>query len=240
MFCPSPREFKGRVIRCGKCKTCLAHSASVKRWVVKTRIVAEIGAAQRTWFVTLTLRKNMSDQLGYRLVQRWLKRLRKASSDPIRYACVAEHGSKTGRLHYHVVLHGPISLTERTVRSKWRGGISQATLVGSTDARNVALYSSKVASYTAKGGRFRFSQGYGSRPIKRMMTNDIVQAVLAEWPKARIRIGGQLVPDRLQGPRPTGVSSRWSDDLKRDAHETYVAMKKGEQGKRRLPLPYKT
>lgn len=194
-MCTDLKEVKGRLRACGKCPQCLER----KRWIYSARIAAECFVHPRTWFVTLTLRKNMSDKTGYKLVQRWLKRVRKGLSSPIRYACVAEHGSKaTMRLHYHVVVHGELSLTQRSLRSKWRGGISQAKLVHFGDAGNVGQYSSKMARYTAKGHRFRFSQGYGSRALTKVWENEILQACLAYWPDARVRLSGITMPFKLR------------------------------------------
>lgn len=192
MSCENPRDYRGLSLPCGSCRYCL----KLKRWYYSARIVAECSVAEKNWFVTLTLRRRMYDQIGYRLVQRFLKRVRKKVS--VRYACVAEHGGKsTRRLHYHLVLHGGVYLTQRTIRRSWKGGISQAVLVGRCDAKNVGLYSSKLANYTAKGSRFRFSQRYGTWVLHKWMDNPIVQEVLRNEPKAVIRISGYRMPRRL-------------------------------------------
>jgi hypothetical protein len=144
----------------------------------------------------------MSDAMGYKLVQRWLKRLRKKMHpERVRYACVAEHGgSSTKRLHYHAVLHGPTWLTERVIRRTWRGGFSEATLVASGDARLVARYSSKVAGYTAKGSRFRFSQAYGSMALGlidgRIKLGEVLGDLYSLGP-VRVSIGGVNMPRRM-------------------------------------------
>lgn len=233
MTCSKPQIFRGKEVSCGRCQSCLERKLSLKRWFVRSRITSEICVAPRSWFVTLTLRKSMSDQIGYRIVQRWLRRMRKAKFGPLRYACVAEHGSRsTRRLHYHVVLHGPTTLTERRIRSMWRGGISEATLIRSTDAQSVARYSSKAAGYTAKGGgRLRCSLGYGSQALVKLMNSEIVQEVRREFPEARVRLRGCLIPMGLL-PEAPPFRSRWSDELKRDAHQCYVAMKNEKPRKR--------
>lgn len=200
MGCETPRLFKGKEIPgCnGKCRSCLRTA----RWRTSARIAAECFASEKNWFVTLTLRRSMSDATGYKLVQRWLKRLRKRLQPArVRYACVAEHGgSSTKRLHYHVVLHGPMSLTERGIRKTWRGGFSEATLVGSGDARRVARYSSKVAGYTAKGTRFRFSQAYGSMALGlidgRIKLGEVLGDLYSLGP-VRVSVGGVNMPRRM-------------------------------------------
>lgn len=159
----------------------------------------------------------MTDAVGYTLVQRWVKRLRKDPrfSRSLRYAAVAEHGGNaTKRLHYHVVLHGPTSLTERAIRKKWRGGFSEATLVKSGDAQSVARYSAKVAGYMAKGTRFRFSQGYGSWAVGRIAgRTNLVEAMdaLFSLGPVRVRIGGINLPWRMLPDVP--FRSRFDPDL---------------------------
>lgn len=230
MPCLSPLSFQGKDVPCGKCRFCL----SLKRWRYSARISAECHWHPRTWFVTLTLRKKMSDKVGYLLVQRWLKRVR-ASGVSLRYAAVAEHGSQaTMRLHYHVVVHGDHSLTQRQLRSKWRGGISQATLVTSGDAANVARYSSKLARYVSKegSGRFRFSQGYGSRAVRNICLSPLVSTVLQAFPGSSLRIGGinmprEMVPD-LAAERLMNLTKEELDEVDevRKAHALAVAERK--------------
>ena len=178
----------------GRCSYC----RRLKKWYYSSRIVAECSVHEKSWFVTLTLRFKMTDGVGYKLVQRFLKRLRK--KDSVRYACVAEHGGKsTRRLHYHLVLHGGPYLTQRSIRKCWKGGISQAVLVGGGDALNVARYSSKLANYTSKGGRFRFSQAYGSSAMKKWMP--AVEVVSKEFRceilDMVLRFGSHRMPRKL-------------------------------------------
>lgn len=197
MPCPTPRTFKGYVVSCGVCPHCL----NMKRWLYRSRILLEMSEAQKTWFVTLTLRRKMSDEVGYKIVQRWLKRVRKKmKGESLRYAAIAEHGSQaTRRLHYHVVVHGPCSLTERTLRRSWRGGISEATLVSAGNAEAVARYSSKMSSYVVKGlgvSRFRFSLGYGSKVIQSVLSSPMLKAVSDAFPFSKVsavRVHGSRV-----------------------------------------------
>jgi len=161
--------------------------------------VCEVARAKKNWFVTLTLRRNMSDGVGYRFVQRWLKRLRKFVS--VRYACVAEHGlTRTMRLHYHVVLSGGPELTQRVIRSTWRGGISEATLIVSGAAGHAARYSSKMARYVTKGGaRFRFSQGYGSAALRELASRGLARKVCDVFPGAQVvRVAGVRLSRKLR------------------------------------------
>lgn len=226
-MCLQTKEIRGNVVPCGVCAACRER----KRWIYTARIVSEMFVADRSWFVTLTLRKRMNDKTGYKVVQRWLKRCRKVWRGKVRYACVAEHGgSKTHRLHYHVVLHGGWWLTQRSIRSQWRGGISEATLIRSGRAGNAARYSSKAARYTAKGNRFRFSQGYGSQAVNKVVTNETVQAVLAAFPDARLRLDGVNVPAKLQ---PVRV---FRSSFTQEQHDDWLQAKRDDYGgKERRP-----
>jgi len=202
MSCLSPLTVHGKDVPCGKCSSCLA----LKAWVLRARMVAECHAAPRSWFVTLTLRRQMSDATGYRLVQRFLKRVRKGrgkvKGQTIRYACVAEHGSLHGRLHYHLLMHGSEELSYRSIRNAWRGGISETKMI-SGSASGVAMYTSKVARYVSKGGaRFRMSLGYGSKALADTLTRELPNAIRVLWPDARIRIHGPTMPRKPLPPTP--------------------------------------
>nr|QJB20217.1 MAG: replication initiator protein [Microvirus sp.] len=182
MSCSSPKEVRGVVVSCKKCPEC----SRFKAWLFTARCAAEISVAERTWFVTFTLRREMSDRIGYRLVQRFLKRLRAGTKMRLRYACVAEFGAKGGRLHYHLLVHGPAALTERLIRSKWRGGISEATLIrrsspSAAAGASSAWYLSKAARYlTKQSGRVRFSQAYGSSALKVVLSH-VLPSLPPDW-----------------------------------------------------------
>ena len=95
----------------------------------------------------------------------------------------------------------------------------RSVLVGFTDAKSVALYSSKLARYTAKGGRFRFSQAYGSLVMKMWFQNPVVVEVFREFPGCFPRVSGMRIPRRLyrdQLPVPVDVVFR--DDVWRECH----------------------
>lgn len=116
--------------KCRKCPTCLRHRAA--QW--RIRAEAEINAAPRTWFGTLTLRPEEQFKARCRAEQRlanggtvftklsaseqfrevhreigrdltlWLKRIRKESGATLRYCLVAE-AHKSGLPHYHCLIH---------------------------------------------------------------------------------------------------------------------------------------
>lgn len=117
-------------VRCRRCSTCLRARASVWR----QRCRQEIGAAERTWFGTLTLRseeqfrlamqaegrverggsrwEELSDSERFRAraaeasreLTLWLKRIRKESEATLRYCLVVE-AHKSGDPHWHCLVH---------------------------------------------------------------------------------------------------------------------------------------
>ena len=105
---------------------------------------------------TLTYRDVNSDHLDD--TTRWLHRLRKSYSDPLRYCLVAELGAKAGRYHNHVLLHCTDKLTWRVAHDTWDEGFSHFKLVSKDQA--AASYVSKYLSKSAKE-RIRASRGYG-------------------------------------------------------------------------------
>lgn len=117
-------------VRCRKCPTCLRFRAS--QWTARAR--AELQAAPRTWFGTMTLhpaehfrisclaevqmrargtewRELSPDEQFYarhslisKEITKWLKRVRKESGSRLRY-CLTAEAHKSGLPHYHILVH---------------------------------------------------------------------------------------------------------------------------------------
>lgn len=180
------RAFKYGIkeFECGSCPECMQKRASywVLRTVAETRYRRSIG--QSTCMVTLTYDNFARDDRGHLLpdaehggyielpsdrsircdkrdVQLFMKRLRKKfGSTDIKYLATAEHGSRTGRAHYHVILfgvefgdlrqykkskRGNMIYTSRTLSSLWKHGI--CTVDSCSVSGAVARYCTK---YTLK------------------------------------------------------------------------------------------
>lgn len=154
--CYRPLRTRGMFVRCRQCAGC--HREHRSSWC--RRISTEIKTAPRTWFVTLTYRRLPNDD-GYDQVQQWLKRVRKNSKERIRYVVATEYGSRTGRLHQHLAVHGEKSLKYDHVHTTWKSGLSEARLCGTTTG-DVAKTARYIAKYLTKGReRVRASSGYG-------------------------------------------------------------------------------
>ena len=167
-------------VACRKCARCLRRRR--REWTMRS--AAEISMAQRTWFVTLTIRpaqlyiceviankrdiqlmeRTQEEQERARFaviveeIQRFLKRIRKNSKAKLRYICVQEL-HKNGNPHYHLLIHEVEgTLTKAVLQTAWSYGFSQAKLADPKTAIYVCKYLTK-----GEGARVRASLGYGRR-----------------------------------------------------------------------------
>lgn len=173
-------------VRCRRCPWCL-HAAK-REWI--TRMTREIMMAQRSWLVTLTFApeahdallaraiaathldgvewENLSederfkrwDRVEYCEVAKYLKRLRKSVGRDVRMCCVTE-AHKSGRPHYHLVLHEPnggAPITWRKITAPWKLGFPAAVLV--KEGPKAAYYVGKYLGKSVRA-RVRASQRYG-------------------------------------------------------------------------------
>lgn len=109
------------------------------------RAEAEWWDHPRTWFFTGTFREQTGDYEVVRdEVTRFLKRLRKATPDPMRYLILPEP-HKSGKLHVHGLLHGQETLSYRNVANAWQAGFYKVKLAD--DYRSAGY----VCKYAAKG-----------------------------------------------------------------------------------------
>lgn len=174
--------------KCRRCAPCL--KARSLEWTYRAK--AELQAAARTWFGTMTLSPEQhwlaslrwerakagrkwaelspdeQFQARHEVIAKeittWLKRVRKESGARLRYLLVAE-AHKSGLPHYHILVHevSPLeTVGERTLRRQWKLGHSKFKLV---EGRAVAGY---VAKYLAKAAeaRVRASVRYGQIGLK--------------------------------------------------------------------------
>lgn len=136
--------------RCGKCPSCLATRA--QEWVY--RLYAESKKHNDTVFVTLTYSPEYLKSAGLpedgvfpldkKEVQNFMKRLRKNLSRRIRFFAVGEHGEKSLRAHYHLILFGVSVNDSDIIEKSWlpRGFVKTVTANQATMAY-VARYCTK-------------------------------------------------------------------------------------------------
>lgn len=159
-------------VRCRKCDSCLR--ARARHWAARS--VVEMGRAQRTWFVTLTLTPQHQfaaltaarvaatkacvdfEELGegerFRRrctvigaeITKWLKRVRKVSTSRLRYVLVAE-AHKSGDPHFHLLVNE-------------RFGSAPVTYRHLTDAWNWGFSSAKLVSHDEAGKAAWYTSKY--------------------------------------------------------------------------------
>lgn len=195
--CLSPSYWNGEPRRCWKCQTCM----SLRGWLKSLRLSLEThGHKERTWFCTLTLRDPVPPD-AYSLVQRWLKRARKniASIDGsarLRFFCAEEHGSRHGRLHFHLLLWCSHAVKYRTI-PVWEYGFYQYKLA---DAVKHPRY---IAKYLSKGAKIRASIRLGLPVFLEVHKHPIVQETMRQFPGSQVSaIGGTKVPREFHSYAP--------------------------------------
>ncbi len=144
-------------VPCRRCAKCLQWRQM--KW--RERAIQELGKAKRTWFVTLTFSAihlagvlleakgstpKEVEAAAYPHVQRYIKRLRKIMPD-FRYLIIYERGEKSGRSHYHMLLHehGSKPITKQTLETQWRSFVHARLVSGERNSRS-ASYITKYAT----------------------------------------------------------------------------------------------
>lgn len=123
---------KVMLIPCGQCIGCRIRQR--EDWTTRIELEARDYPKEEVWFITLTYdddhvpgmivktgeimrkvqytwkpgekRPSSVQILLYEDIQKFLKRLRKASSTKLRYFVAGEYGEQTARPHYHMILYG--------------------------------------------------------------------------------------------------------------------------------------
>lgn len=138
-------------ISCGQCAPCRINRR--EEWAA--RILLEAAGHEMSWFLTLTYKPGevvYNCRKGEDPVKtitkcdprNFMKRLRKRfPTERIRYFCVGEYGSRTGRPHYHFVLFGPPKDPTAEVAASWEPGFISCAELTPERARYVARYTTK-------------------------------------------------------------------------------------------------
>lgn len=167
------------LIPCGQCIGC--RIAQREDWTTRIEMEARGYPKDQVWFVTLTydddhvpgmivktgeiLRKvqytwkpgaerpESVQILLYTDVQKFLKRLRKATGDELRYFCAGEYGEKTARPHYHLILYGwkPTDL-EPIYKKRCNGYFTSETLCKIWGNGNVQIAQAVPETYRYVAG----------------------------------------------------------------------------------------
>lgn len=111
-------------VPCGRCLEC--KKLRVNSWYI--RLMAEKNVSSSAHFITFTydncnlpVTSDGELTLNYRDWQLFIKRLRKRQPDAkIKYFCVGEYGSQSGRPHFHAILFNVSRLDD--VLNEWKNG----------------------------------------------------------------------------------------------------------------------
>ena len=187
--------------RCRKCEVCMEHRGRL--WAARAcdevRMsrrtwfgTLTLNADEQFRFLTiarrLTLRRQcedfdeLSDDQRFLLlvkaitpeVQKYLKRIRKASGARLRYLLVAE-AHKSGNPHFHMLVHEvDTPVTKRVLDHHWKSGFTQWRLLPPGEVGG-AFYACK---YLAKSmlGRVKASKGYGTTRVASEIVNAVKQS----------------------------------------------------------------
>lgn len=138
-------------IPCGKCPGCAANKA--KEWSI--RMIHEGRLYDRNSFLTLTYDpEKCPEKINKPDVQKFIKRLRKASDRPIRYFVTGEYGETTRRPHYHAIIfnedfmggarpHGRGMYVNQLLNDIWQQGFVVVAEFNPATANYVAGYTTK-------------------------------------------------------------------------------------------------
>ena len=144
----NPRTGEIIKIPCRQCISCrLARSIE---WQVRNRWESFTNNGF-SYFVSLTFADDYlynTDgsrvDLSVDLLQRFFKRFRKKlHNHPMKYFAVSEYGEKSGRPHYHFLLHAKglsFGSVERAARESWRNGFISVEPFNATTCRYVVEY----------------------------------------------------------------------------------------------------
>jgi hypothetical protein len=110
------------MLPCGRCPECTARRTSA--W--SFRLTQEDKRSLSSLFITLTydnlnvpITKRGYMTVSKKDVQLFMKRLRKANKNKLKYYLAAEYGGKTKRPHYHIIL---FNADVRTIAKAWNLG----------------------------------------------------------------------------------------------------------------------
>lgn len=123
--------------RCGQCLPCRIRRQS--GWALRNQLELQMHCDAA--FLTLTYKPEVCPEtLDYTDFQLFLKRLRKQQG-PIRFFCVGEYGTKTGRPHWHAIIYGMPGQKKAHWRTRlWPHGFAYIGTVTTASIAYVARY----------------------------------------------------------------------------------------------------
>lgn len=157
VFTKHQREATPLTIPCGQCIGCRLERS--RRWAV--RLMHESQQHPKSSFLTLTYdQEHVPPDMSLRIddFQKFMKRLRRGSSSPLRFFHCGEYGETTQRPHYHVCLFGEDFSSDREhIRDNSRGEplyasrrLSETWGLGSYEQQIIGDLTFESAAYVAR------------------------------------------------------------------------------------------
>ena len=124
---PHPGGVQGErlTIPCGKCAICKTNRR--EEWIV--RLLEELKEHTKAVFITLTYddlkchaQKICNKNVNKRVVQAFIKALRKLVKQKIRYYAISEYGPRTERPHYHIICYNLSINDYNSINNAWNLG----------------------------------------------------------------------------------------------------------------------
>lgn len=206
---------KGVDLPCGQCIGCRLERS--RRWAV--RLMHEKQLHEKACFLTLTYSDDhlpCDGSLDVETFQKFMKRLRRGSSGPLRFFHCGEYGERTARPHYHCCLFGEDFSSDRELYR--------------VTERGDRLYNSDRLSEVwglghAVIGDLTFeSAAYVARYVLKKITGE----------KAEAHYQGRK-PEYVTMSRRPGIGAGWFEKFSSDAYPSdFVVMR----GKEMMPPPY--
>lgn len=113
-------------LRCTRCIPCRVQRR--REWTARLLLESQFHA--HSWFVTLTYADKHLPQdqsVDPREIQLFMKKLRKAVSEPLRFYAVGEYGGQYHRPHYHIALFGLGDYGHVQPGDTWAWGLPECT-----------------------------------------------------------------------------------------------------------------
>lgn len=116
------------LVPCGRCPNCLTNRRN--DWAIRLKIELEHSTSGH--FITLTYddekikyNENHQPSVFKKDLQNYVKRLRKTTTEKLRYYAVGEYGTKSNRPHYHVLLFNYPKSSINNAANVWPYGFTK-------------------------------------------------------------------------------------------------------------------
>lgn len=185
-------------VRCGQCKACRIRRQAA--WALRN--LMENTQHLSAYFLTLTYRdEELIEKLDYAHFSGFMKRLRRqqqysGNTTPIRFFCVGEYGSKTGRPHYHALIWGAhLSQKGLCHIAQWPHGFA---FIGTVTPQSILYTTRYTLKYGQKGEeafmRCSTKPGIGKNSLEQLGEKMARNRIEIKEQPTCLQVGGKYYP----------------------------------------------